>query len=36
MVIDDFHVVAMAVAPDKADAPLVIDANRVLSSAISA
>jgi hypothetical protein len=31
MIIDDFHIVAMAATPDKTDSPLVIDANRVLS-----
>jgi hypothetical protein len=30
MVIDDFHVVAMAVIPNKTDSPLFIDTDRVL------
>jgi hypothetical protein len=35
VIVDDFHVVAMAIAPDKADAPLIIDTDRVLSFPIS-
>lgn len=31
MVIDDLHVIGVAIAPDKADAPWVIDANAVLT-----
>ena len=30
MIIDDFHIVAMALTPDKTDSPLIIDPNRVL------
>lgn len=30
MIVDDFHMVAMAVTPDKTDSPLIIDPNRVL------
>ena len=30
MIVDDFHIVAMALTPDKTDPPLIIDANRVL------
>jgi len=33
MVIDDFYGVAMAIPPGKADSPLVIDPNRVLTFA---
>ena len=35
MIIDDFHVLTMAIAPDKADAPPIIDSDRVLSFPIS-
>src|SRR5437588_12688305 len=35
VIVDDFHVVAMTFAPDKADAPLIIDSDRVLSFPIS-
>jgi hypothetical protein len=35
MIIDDFHIVAMAVTPNKTDSPLVIDPNRVLSFPIT-
>jgi len=34
VIVDDFHVVAMAIAPDKADAPLIIDSDRVFSRAM--
>ncbi len=30
MIVDDFHIVAMALTPDKTDSPLIIDPNRVL------
>ena len=30
MIVDDFHIVAMALTPDKTDSPLIIDSNRVL------
>jgi hypothetical protein len=30
MIIHDFDIVGIAIAPDKADAPLVVDANAVL------
>ena len=30
MIVDDFHIVTMALAPDKTDSPLIIDPNRVL------
>ena len=30
MVIDNLHIVGIPVAPDKADAPLIVDANTVL------
>ena len=35
MVVDDFHIVGIAVFPDKADAPLLVDANAVLAEAIT-
>lgn len=35
VIIHDFNSVTVAVTPDKADAPLLIDANRMLSLAIS-
>jgi len=35
MVIDDFHFVAVASAPDETDAPLVIDADRVLTCTVA-
>src|SRR6266446_1848278 len=30
VIVDDFHIVAMALTPDKTDSPLIIDPNRVL------
>jgi hypothetical protein len=30
MIVDDFHIVTMALTPDKTDSPLIIDPNRVL------
>jgi hypothetical protein len=30
VIVDDFHIVAMAVTPDKTDSPLIIDPNGVL------
>ena len=35
MVVDDFHIVGIASLPSKADAPLVIDANAVLTLAVA-
>ena len=35
MVIHDFHVVGIPIAPDKADATLIVDANVVLPFAVS-
>jgi DNA-binding response OmpR family regulator len=35
MIIDDFHIVAMAITPNKTDSPLIIDPNRVLSFPIT-
>jgi hypothetical protein len=35
MVIHDFDVIAMAVAPDEADPPLIVDANGVLSFSVA-
>jgi hypothetical protein len=34
MVVNEFNLISFAVAPRKTDAPLVIDANAVLTSAI--
>jgi hypothetical protein len=36
MIVDNFHIVSVPIMPDKTDAPLLIDANRVLALAISA
>ena len=30
VIIDDFHIIAMAITPNKTDSPLIIDTNRVL------
>ena len=35
MIIDDFHFVTIAVAPNKTDSPLIVDANRVLPFTIA-
>jgi len=35
MVVDDLDIFGIAVAPHEADAPLSVDANRVLADAIS-
>lgn len=35
MVVDDFYVIAVAIAPDKTDAPLIIDSDRVLPFPVS-
>src|SRR5260370_17085772 len=35
MIIDDLHVEGAAVSPDEADAPLVVDADRVLPCAVA-
>jgi hypothetical protein len=35
MIVDDFDVVGVAAPPNKADPPLIVDPNAVLSSAIS-
>ena len=35
MIVDDFHVVAMAITPNKTDSPLIVDPNRVLPFAIA-
>ncbi len=35
MIIDDFDLLGSAVSPDKADSPLVVDANDVLSNPVS-
>jgi len=35
VIVDDFHVVAVAIAPDKTDAPLIIDSDRVLPFPLS-
>ena len=35
MVVDDLHIVGISVTPDKADAPLIVDANAVLPSAVT-
>lgn len=34
-VVDDFYVIAVAIAPDKTDAPLITDSDRVLSFLVS-
>lgn len=36
MIIDDLHVVTMAIAPDKTDSPLIVDSNGVLSFSLAA
>jgi len=35
MVIDNLHIVGIPVAPDKADAPLIVDANTVLPFSVA-
>jgi hypothetical protein len=35
VIVDDFHIVAMALTPDKTGSPLIIDPNRVLPSPIA-
>ena len=35
MIVDDFYVIAVAIAPDKTDAPLIIDSDRVLPFPVS-
>ena len=35
MIVHDFHIVGIAVAPNKADAPLVVNADAVLSFSIA-
>jgi hypothetical protein len=35
VIVHDFYVVAVTVAPDKADAPLVVDPDRVLTLSLS-
>jgi hypothetical protein len=35
MIINDFHLVAMSIAPNKTDSPLLVDPNRVPSFAIA-
>ena len=35
MVIHDLHVVGVAIAPDKADSPLIVDADAVLALAVA-
>jgi len=35
MIIDNFHVMEMAVTPDETDSPLIVDANGVLAFPIS-
>lgn len=36
MVVDDFHVVAMAFVPDKTNSPLIVDSNGVLAFSVTA
>ena len=36
VVVDDFHVIRAPIRPNEADAPLVVDADRVLSRPITA
>jgi hypothetical protein len=35
VIVDDFHVIAVAIAPDKTDVPLIIDSDRVLPFPVS-
>jgi hypothetical protein len=35
MIVDDFHIVGFAVAPPKANAPLIVDADTVLAFSIA-
>jgi len=35
VIVDDFHVIAVAIAPDKTVAPLIIDSDRVLPLPVS-
>ena len=35
MIVHNFYVIAVAMAPDKADAPLIIDSDRMLAVAVS-
>jgi hypothetical protein len=36
VIIDDFHFVAMTIAPDKTDPPLIVDPDRVLTITVAA
>jgi len=36
MIVDDFHIMAAPTAPDKRNAPLIVNADRVLALAITA
>jgi hypothetical protein len=36
MIVDDLDIETMAIAPNKTDAPLIVDANRMLTFAIAA
>jgi hypothetical protein len=35
MVVDDLYIVGVAISPDEADAPLVVDADAILSGSIA-
>jgi hypothetical protein len=35
MIVDDFHIVAMAIAPSETDSPLIVDSDRMLPMSIA-